>query len=283
VAGEEFKIGLVQMTCGPDREKNLSKAERLAVEAARDGVSLVCLQELFATEYFPQRVDASLYSLAEGIPGPTTQFLCEMARRLNIVVVGSLFELVRPGLGFNTAVVVERGGRLLGKSRKNHIPDGRCYHEKYYFAPGDTGYPVFPTSVCRLAVGTCWDQWFPEAARIYALKGAELILYPTAIGSEPGWPGLDVREPWEVSMRAHAIANEVYVAAANRVGQEGEIRFFGSSFAADPYGHVIDRLGRDEEAVLVATVDPGMILKARDTQHFFRDRRPETYKEILNL
>jgi N-carbamoylputrescine amidase len=278
-----FKMGLVQMTCGFDREGNLGKARAMATRAAEAGASLICLQELFASLYFPQTIDASLYGLAESIPGPTTEFLSDLARNLGVILVGSLFEKARLGLGFNTAVVVDPSGEIIGKSRKNHIPEGVGYHEKYYFAPGDTGYPVLVTGLGRLAIGTCWDQWFPEVSRIYALNGAEVILYPTAIGTEPRGAQLNYQEPWEVNMRGQAVANQVFLGAVNRVGQEGDIRFFGSSFVADPLGRVLGRLGRDEEGVLVVDVDLEEITRARDAQHLFRDRRPETYGALLGL
>lgn len=274
------RLGLVQMSCVPDREVNLAKAAAGARQAREQGCSLVALQELFSGIYFPQYLESRYYDLAEPIPGPTFDFLSRLAAELRVVLVGSLYERHMEGVYYNTALVFREDGSLAGKARKMHIPDGPQYTEKYYFTPGDTGYPVFDTSFGRLAVPTCWDQWFPELARIYALEGAELILYPTAIGSEPEHPELSTADAWETMIRSHAIANGCFVAAVNRVGREDGMSFFGGSFVADPLGRVIAR-GGAEEQVVVADLLPGAIRAARDMLQMLRDRRPETYGRLL--
>lgn len=274
------RLGLVQMGCGPDRDANHARAAALAAQARDAGASLVALQELFAGIYFPQYLESRFYDLAEPIPGPTYDFLSRLARELKVVLVGSLYERHMDGVYYNTAVVFHEDGRLAGKARKMHIPDGPQYCEKYYFTPGDTGYPVFETSFGRIAVPTCWDQWFPELARIYALEGAELILYPTAIGSEPEHPELSTADAWETVIRSHAIANGCFVAAVNRVGREDRMTFYGGSFVADPLGRILAKAG-DGEQVLVADLDRGAIRAARDLLQMLRDRRPETYGRLL--
>lgn len=274
------RVGLVQMSCGSDREANLAKGAALARRAREAGSSLIALPELFAGIYFPQYLESRYYDLAEPIPGPTFDFLSALARELRVVLVGSLYERHMEGVYYNTALVFSEDGSLVGKARKMHIPDGPQYCEKYYFTPGDTGYPVFDTSFGRIAVPTCWDQWFPELARIYALEGAELILYPTAIGSEPEHPELSTADAWETMLRSHAIANGCFVAAVNRVGREDRMTFYGSSFVTDPLGRIIAKAGAEEQAVL-AELEPGAIRAARDMLQMLRDRRPETYGRLL--
>lgn len=269
------------MACGEDREANNGKAFHLAREASQQGAEVICLQELFSGIYFPKYVDMKYNAWAEPIPGPTSEALSALARELDAVVVGSIFEYVMDGFYFNTAVVFERDGTLLGKSRKMHIPEtGPGYLEKYYFTPGDTDYPVFHTSAISLAAPTCWDQWYPEVARIAMLKGAELIVYPTCIGSEPAHPDVDSSEPWQLVMRGHAVANALYVAAVNRVGTEDGQVFYGRSFVADPEGRVISEGGWGEE-ILVATLERDRIRETRELAQFTRDRRPETYGGLL--
>jgi N-carbamoylputrescine amidase len=274
-------VGLVQMTCGEDRVANVDKACAMAREARGAGADLIAFQELFASTYFCKTIDARHNSLAEPIPGPTTHRLAALAKELDAVVVGSVFERVLDGFYFNTAVVFERDGTLLGKSRKMHIPEtGPGYLEKYYFCPGDTDYPVFDTSLVRLAVPTCWDQWFPEVARIAMLKGAELIIYPTAIGSEPAHPDVVTLEPWQAVQRGHAIANTLYVAAVNRVGEESGQTFYGHSLVVDPEGYVAAEAG-DADEVLLARLERNRIKEVRELYQFLRDRRPETYAGLL--
>lgn len=277
------RIALIQMSCGRDMDANRTRAARLVREAAGGGADLVCLQELFAGIYFPQYVEEQYQWWAEPIPGPTSEQLSRLAAELGIVLIGSIYESAMPGLQFNTAVVFERDGRLLGKARKAHIPEDPGYTEKYYFAPGDSDYPVFATSCGKLAVPTCWDQWFPEVARIAALKGAEMIFYPTAIGSAPGnaRPGeAQDHEAWELVMRAHAVTNGCYVAAVNRVGREDGITFWGGSFVANPAGQLLAKAGAEEQ-VLYADADLDRVRHYRLQAPFFRDRRPETYGALL--
>ncbi len=273
-------LGLVQMAMGPEREANLEHAFALARRAREQGAELIVFPELFSGRFFCKAIDPRHASLAEPIPGPLCDRLAALARELEAVVVGSLFEKVREGVFFNTAVVVDRDGALLGRSRKMHIPMDPGYLEKYYFTPGDTDYPVFRTSLLDLAVPTCWDQWFPEPARIYGLKGAELIVYPSAIGALPGDPYEDAVDTWQVAMRGHAVCNALYVAAVNRVGDEDGMAFYGHSFVAQPDGRVIAEAGEDEEIVL-ARLDPERITRTRTLSLFYRDRRPATYGGIL--
>jgi N-carbamoylputrescine amidase len=274
-----IRIGLVQMSMDTDRAANFDKAVGMAWRAREAGAEIIALPELFAGRYFAQHESRDNFALAEPIPGPGTWALSALAKSLGAVLIGSLFERVQPGFAFNTAVVFERDGSLLGRSRKAHIPDFPCSYEKYYFAPGDDEYPVFHTSAGRIAVPSCWDQWFPEVARIAFLKGAEVVVYPSAIGVSPGadreWLGA-----WQTVMRGHAVANGLYVAAVNRVGREEEMEFWGHSFLADPRGDmVID--GGDGERVVVGSMDPALMDEARTVNQFLRDRRPETYGPLL--
>ncbi len=282
--GRLVRVAGVQMAMSDDPPANLARAERLVEEAAGHGAELVVLPELFSNPYFPQQPGNAAYlDLAEPVPGPTSAALAALARRLHVSIVASVYERVFSGLSFNTALVFGRDGTLLGRSRKTHIPDGPGYSEKYYFTPGDSDYPVFEVAGGRpvvTAVGTCWDQWFPELARIVALKGAELIIYPTAIGSEPAFPDLDTHDAWRTVMRGHAIANALFVMAVNRVGVEGELTFYGGSFVADPMGSVLAELG-PEEGLLEATIDLSAIDRIRAVSTFFRDRRPETYHDLV--
>ena len=237
---QSVTLGLVQMAMGPEREANVEHAVALARRARERGAELIVFPELFTGPFFARTLDPAQFSQAEPIPGPTTDVLSALATELGAVVVGSVFEEVEPGFCFNTAVVFEADGSFLGRSRKMHIPHYTSYHEKFYFTPGDTDYPVFETSLINLAAFTCWDQWFPEPARIAFLKGAELIVYPTALALEPSVE-LSYFDAWETVMRGHAIANTSYVAAVNRVGHEGEMHFLGRSFVSDPEGVVLQR------------------------------------------
>jgi N-carbamoylputrescine amidase len=275
----------VQMAMGEDRAANLAHALEMVESAASRGAALVVLPELFTGRYFPQYPDqAKFLDWAEPIPGPTTTALGDAARRLGITLIGSVYERALPGLAYNTAVVVGADGSLVGRTRKTHIPEGPGYAEKFYFAPGDSDYPVLdlePGGVhLPTATPTCWDQWFPEVARIVALRGAELIAYPTAIGSEPAYPGVDTHDAWRTVMRGHAIANCLAVLAVNRCGTEGQITFYGGTFLAGPMGELLAELGPGE-GILEAEVDLDAIDRARALSPFFRDRRTDTYGPLL--
>jgi N-carbamoylputrescine amidase len=283
-----FQVGLVQMRCGTDPEENLRRACGFLEEAARKGAQVACLPELFRTQYFCQVEDATLFDLAEPIPGPTTEALADVARRTGLTIVGSLFERRAAGLYHNTAVVIDSDGSQVGLYRKMHIPDDPLYYEKYYFTPGDLGFQATSTRHARLGTLVCWDQWYPEAARVTALKGAEILFYPTAIGwhpSEKAAFGAAQADAWHTMQRAHAIANGVFVAAVNRIGHEGPasggIEFWGGTFLADPFGRVIARAGVDTEEVIVATCDPALSEETRRNWPFLRDRRIDAYGPIL--
>jgi len=274
------RVALLQLSAGDDAALNLTKTEKRIREAASKGAAIVCLQELFQSRYFPQRVDVRGYALAEALPSKTSERMAALAAELGIVLIVPVFEEAQPGVYFNTALVFDADGRALGKYRKTHIPDGPQYHEKFYFTPGNLGYPVFRTRHGVIGVGICWDQWFPEVARIFALEGAEILFYPSAIGSEPDRPGYSSAEAWRTVIRSHAIANGIFVAAVNRVGVEDEMTFYGESFVADPFGEVLARAGSEEE-VLLADLDLGRIRELRELLHFLRDRRIDTYRPLL--
>ncbi len=280
-------VGLVQMRCSPDAADNLARAVAGVRKAAAQGARIVCLQELFRSEYFCQTEDHTHFALAEAIPGPSTEALGAVAAELGVVIVASLFERRAEGLYHNTAAVLDADGRYLGKYRKMHIPDDPQYYEKFYFAPGDTGFRTFDTAVGRIGVLICWDQWYPEAARLTSLRGAQLLFYPTAIGWLPAEKeeyGAAQKDAWTTMQRSHAIANGVYVVAVNRVGHEGMaspngIDFWGGSFVADPYGAVLGRAGEDEE-VLVVECNLALTDVARTHWPFLRDRRIDAYGDI---
>ena len=270
------RLALIQRAVEPDR----NDAQRAAIQAIRTaaaaGAQIVCLPELYDLPYFPRQVTVELCRLSEYQPSVRAAELGRLAGTLGVVLIVPLFEQAAPGVAFNTALVFDADGSLLGRYRKNHIPDGPGYHEKYYFTPGDLGFPVFRTAHGRVGVGICWDQWFPETARLLALGGAELILFPTAIGSEPERPGYSSENAWRTVMRGHAIANGVFVGAANRVGIEGETTFYGGSFICDPFGETLAQARAKPELVL-ADLDFRRIGELRELQHFFRDRRVEAY------
>ncbi len=281
----ETVVALAQMRCDEDRDANWSQAEALVAEAHKQGADVVCLPELFAGLYPCQQEDHDRFSDAEPVPGPTTERLGEWARRYGLVIIGSLFERRTAGLYHNTAVLIERDGRLVGHYRKMHIPDDPHYYEKFYFAPGDLGYPVFETSAGAIGLAVCWDQWFPEAARLLALAGAEIVFYPTAIGwlleEREAW-GADQVDAWRTSMRGHAIANGMFVAAVNRVGHEDAIEFWGHSFCCDPYGRVlIEAEATAEPRLVTATLDRSLVETARTHWPFLRDRRVDAYEGLL--
>ncbi len=282
-----FRVGLVQMQCDADPSVNLEKAIARIREAAARGAQIVCLQELFRSHYFCQREDAALFDLAEAIPGPSTERLGQIAAQLGVVVIASLFERRTAGLYHNTAAVLDADGSFLGAYRKMHIPDDPLFYEKYYFTPGDLGFRAFDTRFARIGVLVCWDQWYPEGARLTALKGAEVLFYPTAIGwhpSEKAEFGIAQHQAWEVMQRSHAIANGVYVAAVNRVGHEGDakggLEFWGASFVSDPFGQVLSRASHDREEILVVECQRRRMEEVRRNWPFLRDRRIDAYAEI---
>jgi len=276
-------LGLVQMRCGDKPAHNLDKAIERIRRAARDGADVVCLPELFRSRYFCQKEDVALFRLAEKIPGPTTRALANLAREKGVVVVASLFEKRADGVYHNTAVVLDADGSIVGKYRKMHIPDDPLYYEKFYFTPGDLGFRSFATRRAKIGTLICWDQWFPEGARLTALAGAEILVYPTAIGwldGETAEVNESQRDAWETSQRAHAIANGVFVAAVNRVGKEGNLIFWGNSFVADPFGRVLARASSEREETLIVPCDLDRIDEVRTNWPFLRDRRIDAYGHI---
>ncbi len=284
------------MYCTPTPEDNMERAIAHVREAAKQGAQVVCLPELFQTQYFCQREDAALFDLAEPIPGPSTERISKVARELGVVVIASLFEKRAPGVYHNTAAILDTDGTLLGKYRKMHIPDDPLYYEKYYFTPGDLGYQAFDTKPGRIGTLVCWDQWYPEGARLTALKGANVLFYPTAIGWHPAEKaefGQTQHDAWRTIQRSHAIANGVYVGAVNRVGHEnGNVRgnaapgvgleFWGGSFLCDPFGVVIAEASHDKEEILIGEVDLGRLEDVRRNWPFLRDRRIDTYGKIMD-
>jgi N-carbamoylputrescine amidase len=277
------------MRCSPDPAENLAKAEERIREAARQGAQIVCLPELFRSQYFCREEDASLFDLAEPIPGPSTERLGKVASRENVAIVASLFERRAPGVYHNTAAMIGTEGEILGLYRKMHIPDDPLYFEKFYFTPGDLGFRNVDTQFGRIATLVCWDQWYPEAARVAALGGAQILFYPTAIGWHPVEKtqyGTAQHDAWKTIQRGHAIANGIYVAAVNRVGFEGPpdrgLEFWGGSFVADPFGQVIAEASHDREEILVVECDPARTEDVRRNWPFLRDRRIDAYAPILN-
>src|SRR5690242_7506954 len=284
---DKFRIALVQTSCAIDPNQNMAKAEWKIREAAAGGAQIICLQELFRSQYFCREENADLFALAEPIPGPSTEALAKLARELKVVVIASLFERRAAGLYHNTAAVLDTRGEIAGLYRKMHIPDDPLYFEKFYFTPGDLGFRDFETPFGKISVLVCWDQWYPEGARISALGGANILLYPTAIGwhpSEKQQYGAAQLDAWRTIQRSHAIANGVYVAAVNRVGYEGPpekgIEFWGSSFVADPFGQVIAGASTDQEEFLIAECDPRHAEEVRRNWPFLRDRRIDAYQPI---
>ena len=285
----KFTVGLVQMAMANDPSENLQRALSLVEQAAGSGARVVCLPELFASQYFCQREDAALFDLAETIPGPSTDALGRLARARQVTIVASLFERRAPGLYHNTVALIDTEGKVAGLYRKMHIPDDPAYYEKFYFTPGDLGFRAFDTPVGRLGALICWDQWYPEGARLTALRGASVLFYPTAIGWHPHEKeqhGAAQRDAWRTIQRSHAIANGVYVAAVNRVGHErpsgdgAGIEFWGSSFLADPFGVVLAEASADREEILIGDVDLDRIEEVRRNWPFLRDRRVDAYGGI---
>ncbi len=279
-------IGLVQMACSTDPQKNLRKAEQYITKAARQGAKIICLPELFRSEYFCQREDHTLFDLAESIPGPTTEALGKAAARLKVSIITPVFEKRGSGVYHNSVAVIDADGSIVGLYRKMHIPDDPGYYEKYYFTPGDLGFHAFDTKYGRIAPLICWDQWYPEGARIAALQGATVLFYPTAIGwhpSEKKTQGAAQLDAWKTVQRGHAIANGVYVAAVNRIGHEKPdanspgIEFWGSSFIADPQGVILAEASTNKEEILLAEIDIAHLEDVRRNWPFLRDRRIDAY------
>jgi N-carbamoylputrescine amidase len=289
-----FCVGLIQMSCGSDPDANLERALQKIRAAARQGAQVICLPELFRTQYFCQREDAALFDLAEPVPGPTTEAVSRVAREVKAAVIAPVFEKRAPGVYHNTAALLGPDGSLQGIYRKMHIPDDPLYYEKFYFTPGDLGYRAFDTGFGRVGTLICWDQWYPEGARLTALQGAHVLFFPTAIGWHPAEKvqfGRAQHDAWRTIQRAHAIANGVYVAAVNRVGHEtGDIRgdaapgagleFWGGSFLCDPFGTVLAEAPHDQEAILVGEIDLHRMEDVRRNWPFLRDRRIDSYGPI---
>jgi N-carbamoylputrescine amidase len=286
---QSFRVGLIQMRMSTDPQDNLDRAVKKVQEAASAGAEVVCLPELYRSPYFCQREDPSLFDLAEPVPGPSTEAMAEAARRAKVGVLVPIFERRAPGLYHNSVVVIDRGGEVRGTYRKMHIPDDPAFYEKYYFAPGDLGFRAFDLQAGRVGTLICWDQWYPEGARLTALQGAGVLFYPTAIGWHPAEKqqyGAAQRDAWKTIQRSHAIANGVYVAAVNRVGHEpgtegsAGLEFWGTSFLCDPFGIVVAEASIDKEEILVGEVDFGRIEEVRRNWPFLRDRRIDAYKGI---
>jgi N-carbamoylputrescine amidase len=282
-------IAVVQMAVSTKPAENLARASDFIRRAAREGANVVCLPELFQSRYFCQREDVSLFDLAEPVPGRTTEVLGKLARKLKIVIVAPLFERRAPGIYYNSAAILDTDGSIAGLYRKMHIPDDPAYYEKFYFTPGDLGFKAIPTAKGRIGTLICWDQWYPEGARLTALDGADMLFYPTAIGWHPHEKeryGKPQHDAWRTVQRGHAVANGIYVAAANRVGLEvpseggAGIEFWGQSFIADPQGVVLAEASRDREEVLVAEIDHAHMEDVRRNWPFFRDRRIDAYQGI---
>ena len=292
---QTVRVGLTQMACAADPQANLAKQLELLNRAAVDGAQIVCTQELYRSQYFCQLEDHRFFEMAEPIPGPSTDAFCKLARQRRLVVIASLFEKRAQGLYHNTAVVIDADGSILDVYRKMHIPDDPLYYEKFYFTPGDTGFRSFKTAYANLGVLVCWDQWFPEAARLTALQGAQILFYPTAIGwhpSEKAEYGEAQHDAWEVMQRSHAVANGCFVCASNRIGLERILRadgkpaseegieFWGQSFAAGPDGRVLKRASSDREEVLVIDCDLSRVEFSRTHWPFLRDRRIDAYADL---
>lgn len=287
MAKRQTKIGVVQMYCTTEPEDNFERCCAHVRAAAKAGAEVVCLPELFRSQYFCQTEDHANFALAEPIPGPSTERLGTLAKELGVVIIASLFERRTEGLYHNTTAVLNSDGKFLGKYRKMHIPDDPLYYEKFYFTPGDLGFQVFPTQFGKLGTLICWDQWFPEAARMTALKGAEILFYPTAIGWHPSEKekyGEAQHASWELIQRSHAVANGCYVVSANRIGHEGPesggIQFWGQSFVCDPSGKILAKASVDREEVLVVDIDLARLDETRTHWPFLRDRRIDAYEGL---
>ena len=284
MAEKKVKIGLVQVTCSKDKKENLDKHIEKIREAAKDGAQIVCLQELFSSLYFCDVEDHDNFSLAESIPGPTTEVFEKLAKELTIVIIASLFEKRSAGLYHNTTAVIDADGKYLGKYRKMHIPDDPGFYEKFYFTPGDTGYMTFDTKFAKIGVLICWDQWYPEASRITALMGAEILFFPTAIGwakTQDNATNEEQYNAWQTIQRSHAVANGVHVVSVNRVGVEEGILFWGGSFVSNPFGRLLYLASHDKEEVHVQEIDLDKSEYYRSHWPFLRDRRIDSYEPIF--
>jgi N-carbamoylputrescine amidase len=283
-----LKLGLVQMRCSIDPSENVDKAESMIRTAASDGAKIICLQEIFNTIYFCQAEDHKYFEFAEQIPGPTTERLGKVAAELDVVIIAPIFERRAAGIYHNSAAIIDADGRCIGKYRKMHIPDDPLFYEKFYFTPGDLGFKSWKTRFAKIGVLICWDQWYPEGARLTALRGAEILFYPTAIGWHPSEKeefGEQQHNAWETIQRSHAIANGCYVAVPNRTGHETPIggdgiEFWGQSFVAAPSGEVVAKASADREESMVVEVDLAKLDQQRTHWPFFRDRRVDAYAEI---
>ncbi len=281
----KINIGLVQMSCTSDKEQNLQKAIDKIREAAAIGAQIICLQELFTSLYFCDMEDYDHFNLAEAIPGPSTEVLSKVAAELHVVIIASLFEKRAQGIYHNTTAVLDADGAYLGKYRKMHIPDDPAFYEKFYFTPGDLGYKIFNTKFAKIGVLICWDQWYPEAARITSLMGAEILFYPTAIGwavSQNEATNTEQYNAWQTIQRSHAVANGVHVVSVNRVGyeQNGAMKFWGGSFIANPFGSILFQASHDNEVVAVHEIDTNKTDQYRVHWPFLRDRRIDSYQPI---
>lgn len=283
------KLALVQMSCSTNSDENTRRAAEFVIEAGKMGAQIVCLPEMYRTPYFCQKEDAALFDLAEPVPGPSTHVLGAAAKKAGVTVIAPIFEKRALGLYHNTAVLLDPTGATQGMYRKMHIPDDPCFYEKFYFTPGDLGFKAFDTNAGRIGVLICWDQWYPEAARLTALRGANVLFYPTAIGWHPHEKeryGAEQRDAWRTVQRGHAIANETYVAAVNRVGheksdpKEAGIEFWGTSFVSDPFGVVIAEASTNKEEILVVETDTDRIEEVRRGWPFLRDRRVDVFGEL---
>lgn len=282
---KRVKVGIVQMSCTKDPKENIKKAVERVREAAKGGAQIICLQELFASLYFCDVEDHENFKLAESVPGPSTELFSKLAKELGVVIVASLFEKRTEGLYHNTTAVLDADGTYLGKYRKTHIPDDPAYYEKFYFTPGDLGYKVFKTKFATIGILICWDQWYPEAARITALMGAEILFYPTAIGwatSQDEETNTEQYHAWQTIQRSHSIANGLHVVSVNRVGleQNGAMKFWGGSFVANPFGTILYKASHDKEEVRVEELDLSKTDRYRTHWPFLRDRRIDTYQPI---
>ncbi|HEY6170088.1 MAG TPA: carbon-nitrogen hydrolase [Verrucomicrobiae bacterium] len=282
------KLGLIQTSCSPDPKANLSKQLALVEKAAKQGAQIICTQELFRSQYFCQVEDHKYFDLAEPVPGPTTEAFQKLAKKHHVVIIASLFERRASGLYHNTAAIIDTGGKLLGIYRKMHIPDDPLYHEKFYFTPGDLGFRAWQTKFGKIGVLICWDQWYPEGARLTAMRGAEILFYPTAIGWHPKEKeeyGVNQHGAWETIQRAHAVANGCFVAVPNRIGHEapdgGEgIEFWGQSFVASTSGQILAKASVNHEEILIVPVDLKKVDVTRTHWPFLRDRRVDAYGDI---
>ncbi len=281
---QNVKVAVLQLSCVADVKKNMANALKLVSEAADNGAQIVCLPELYRSLYFPQVESHKNFELAETIPGPSTDAFAKLAKEKKVVINVPIFEKRTQGLHHNSAVVIDAGGKVLGNYRKMHIPDDPCFYEKFYFAPGDTGFKVFDTAYGKVSVLICWDQWYPEAARVCALKGAQFIFYPTAIG----WHKTETKEnrsvqlsSWQTIQRSHAIANGVFVCVSNRIGKEGDLTFWGNSFISAPNGEVTAKASENKEEILISNCNLSDIDSQREGWPFLRDRRIDAYSDVL--